>query len=231
MNKCSTPILECRHLRTCYRDGTRELVILEDISLEIPEGEIVAISGPSGVGKSTLLHIMGTLDTPTSGELFLRGESLATMSAAKVNRIRNRHIGFVFQFYHLLPEFTALENVMMPALNKGAHKRHCLERASELLEQVGLTDRRSHKPGQLSGGEQQRVAIARALFNEPELLLCDEPTGNLDENTGREIMELLWKLNQDKHVSFVVVTHDESMAQQADRWIALHEGKASLRRG
>lgn len=221
--------MACRHLRKCYRDGSRELVILEDISLEIPEGKIVAISGPSGVGKSTLLHIMGTLDAPTSGELFFKGESLATMSAAKINRIRNKHIGFVFQFYHLLPEFTALENVMMPALNKGVHKRQCLDRATDLLEQVGLSDRTSHKPGQLSGGEQQRVAIARALFNEPELLLCDEPTGNLDESTGQEIVELLWKLNQDSNVSFVVVTHDESMAQRADRWIALHEGKAALR--
>lgn len=229
MNNRSTPILACHHLRKCYRDGSRELVILEDISLEIPEGKIVAISGPSGVGKSTLLHIMGTLDAPTSGEVRFRGESLASMSPAKINKLRNSHIGFVFQFYHLLPEFTALENVMMPALNKGAHRRNCLARASHLLEEVGLTDRMTHKPGQLSGGEQQRVAIARALFNEPELLLCDEPTGNLDESTGQGIMELLWNLNRDSQVSFVVVTHDEGMAKKADEWIALHDGKAHIR--
>ncbi|HOD94112.1 MAG TPA: ABC transporter ATP-binding protein [Candidatus Hydrogenedentes bacterium] len=231
MNNQVHPILACRNLRKCYRDGSRELVILDDISLEIPEGEIVAISGPSGVGKSTLLHIMGTLDQPTSGQVYFKGDTLADMSQAKINRLRNQHIGFVFQFYHLLPEFTALENVMMPALSQGMHRRKCQEPAAHLLEQVGLSDRMTHKPGQLSGGEQQRVAIARALFNKPELLLCDEPTGNLDESTGEGIIELLWTLNQSSHVSFVVVTHDETVAQRAGRWIALHDGKAFTRNG
>lgn len=229
MNDHTEPIIVCRDIRKVYHDGSRELVILDGVNISAPEGDILAISGPSGVGKSTLLHIMGTLDKPSGGELLFRGAPLHRMSGRRVNHIRNKEIGFVFQFYHLLPEFTALENVMMAALNKGARRRDCAERAELLLTQVGLYERMTHKPGQLSGGEQQRVAIARALFNEPSVLFCDEPTGNLDEHTGAGIVELLWKLNSEHHVTLVVVTHDDAIAKEAQHWVVLHEGKAETR--
>jgi len=224
-------ILECRDLGKVYQDAGRILEILKGVCLRVPRGKIMAISGPSGAGKSTLLHIMGTLDRPTSGAVLFNGISYAAMSRWEINRLRNRHIGFVFQFYHLLPEFTAMENVMMPALCAGASRRACRERAEELLVKVGLQDRMHHKPGKLSGGEQQRVAIARALFNRPDLALCDEPTGNLDERTGAEIIALLFDLNRQENTTFVLVTHDERLAAKADCWVALHEGRAELRRG
>lgn len=230
MNNASDTLLACRAVRKTYRDGVRELVVLDGIDLDVPAEKILAVTGPSGVGKSTLLHIMGSLDQPSSGEVLFRGEPIHMMRGPKINRIRNENIGFVFQFYHLLPEFSALENVMMPSLNKGAGKRNCRDRAESLLAKVGLQERTTHKPGQLSGGEQQRVAIARALFNHPEVLLCDEPTGNLDEHTGAEIIGLLCKLNRDEKVTVVVVTHDDAMAQNADHWVYLHQGKAHSRR-
>lgn len=223
-------ILACREVRKVYQDAGRTLEILKGVNLEVPRGKVLAISGPSGAGKSTLLHIMGTLDRPTSGEVLFNGVSYTAMSRWEINRLRNRHIGFVFQFYHLLPEFTAMENVMMPALCAGASRRSCRERAEELLVKVGLQDRMQHKPGKLSGGEQQRVAIARALFNRPALALCDEPTGNLDERTGAEIIALLFTLNREENTTFVLVTHDEHLAERADYWVALHEGYAALRR-
>ena len=218
-------IIECRNVSKSYHDGSRELRILSEVSLEVTAGKILAISGPSGVGKSTLLHLMGTLDRPTTGTILFEGDDLAKLPKARLNEIRNKNIGFVFQFYHLLPEFTALENVMMPALCKGARPSAARVRAEELIERVGLTDRSTHKPGQLSGGEQQRVAIARALFNEPSVVLSDEPTGNLDEDTGGGIVELLWQLNRDLGTTLVVVTHDQSLAASADRWVQLHEGR------
>lgn len=224
-------VIECRDLVKTYHDGSRELRILRGVNLAVPPGEIVAISGPSGVGKSTLLHLMGTLDRPTSGDVLFRDESLSTLGRRAINRIRNEDIGFVFQFYHLLPDFTALENVMMPALCRGGNWGTSTTRALELLERVGLKDRMSHKPGKLSGGEQQRVAIARALFNNPSVVLADEPTGNLDEHTGQEIIELLWGLNERYHITLVVVTHDAALAEHAHRWIHLHEGLAQVRKG
>lgn len=223
-------ILECRQIRKVYHDGSRELPILTGIDLAVQEGEILAISGPSGVGKSTLLHILGTLDKPSGGELLFRGKPISSMGRASVDRIRNQEIGFVFQFYHLLREFTALENVMMPALCKGVWRAQCRGRAEELLLKVGLAERMTHKPGQLSGGEQQRVAIARALLNHPSVLLSDEPTGNLDEHTGAQILELLWKLNRDEGATLVIVSHDEAIAEKADQWVHIHEGKAIARR-
>jgi len=223
-------ILECRAVGKVYQDAGRVLEILKGVSLCVPRGKIMAISGPSGAGKSTLLHIMGTLDRPTSGEVFFNGVSYAAMSRRDINRLRNRHIGFVFQFYHLLPEFTAMENVMMPALCAGASRRTCHDRAEELLVKVGLQDRMHHKPGKLSGGEQQRVAIARALFNRPALALCDEPTGNLDERTGTDIIALLFDLNRLENTTFVLVTHDEHLAERADCWVALRAGQAEIRR-
>jgi len=219
-------VLECRGIEKTYHDGTRELRILRGVDLVVREGESLAISGPSGVGKSTLLHIMGTLDRPTAGDVFFRGAAFAKTNRAAINRIRNEHIGFVFQFYHLLPEFSAIENVMMPAICMGAHRAACRPRAEELLEKVGLAERMTHKPGMLSGGEQQRVAIARALFNRPSIVMADEPTGNLDERTGSGITELLWKLNDSEKMTLVIVTHDDALAQRADRWVYLHEGRA-----
>ena len=229
MSDAAPSLIECRGVRKVFRDAERTLEILRGVDLEVPVGGIMAISGASGAGKSTLLHIMGTLDRPTDGEVLFRGEPLHRMAASKVNAIRNREVGFVFQFYHLLPEFTALENVMMPALCKGKTVRACRPRAEELLERVGLRDRMTHKPGKLSGGEQQRAAIARALFNKPSVVLSDEPTGNLDEKTGREIVELLWELNAAENVTLVLVTHDESLAARAHHWVALHEGRAEKR--
>jgi lipoprotein-releasing system ATP-binding protein len=224
-------IIECRQLVKTYHDGSRELRILRGVDLAVYEGEIMAISGPSGVGKSTLLHMIGTLDRPTSGEILFRDMTLPRLGRRAINQIRNKEIGFVFQFYHLLPEFTALENVMMPALCRGKTRAACKARAEELLAKVGLEERMTHKPGQLSGGEQQRVAIARALFNKPSVVLADEPTGNLDERTGEGITELLWKLNATDHITFVVVSHDEQIAAQAHRWVHLHEGLATPRKG
>ncbi|MBX3177879.1 MAG: ABC transporter ATP-binding protein [Candidatus Hydrogenedentes bacterium] len=223
-------VLECQKIQKHYHDGNRELKILTGVDLEVRQGEILAISGPSGVGKSTLLHIMGTLDRPTGGEILYRGNPLSGMGRAEINRIRNEEIGFVFQFYHLLPEFTALENVMMPAICKGAPRKAATPRAQELLETVGLGERMTHKPGQLSGGEQQRVAIARALFNNPGVVLSDEPTGNLDEHTGGSIIDLLWKLNEEHGVTLVVVTHDDNLAARAHRWVFVHDGVASVRK-
>jgi len=226
MNK----VIECRQLVKTYRDANRELQILRGIDLEILEGEILAISGPSGVRKSTLLHLIGTLDRPTSGEILFRDKALTSLSRRAINRIRNEEIGFVFQFYHLLPEFTALENVMMPAICKGARRKVCKDRAAESLRKVGLEDRMTHKPGELSGGEQQRVAIARALFNNPSVVLADEPTGNLDERTGEGITELLWNLNATDRMTLVIVTHDEQFAGKAHRWVHLHEGQTFVKK-
>ena len=223
-------VLECRDLVKTYHDGSRELNILCGVNLAVAEGEMLAITGPSGVGKSTLLHLLGTLDLPSSGDILFRGRLLRKMSRGGLNRLRNEQIGFVFQFYHLLPEFTALENVMMPALCRGASPKNCRARAEELLHKVGLAERMTHQPGKLSGGEQQRVAIARALFNSPGIVLADEPTGNLDEKTGRGILDLLWELNEREGLTLVFVTHDERLAQHAARWVHLHEGHAEQRR-
>ena len=222
MNK----IIECRNVCKSFVDGERELHILRGITLEVHDKEIVTIVGPSGVGKSTLLHIIGTLDRPTSGEVFFRGRALTSLGRQAINTIRGKEIGFVFQFYHLLPEFTAMENLMMPALAQGYTRKECRERAEYLLDLVGLSDRMEHKPGQLSGGEQQRVAIGRALFNRPSVVLADEPTGNLDERTGEGIIELLWKLNTEEDLTMVLVTHEASLAARAHRNIHLHEGEA-----
>ena len=221
MNKA---ILECRQVVKTFYDGSRELNILRGIDLTIEEGKIHVISGHSGAGKSTLLHIIGTLDRPTSGSILFHGEDLAKIPGGAINRIRNEEIGFVFQFYHLLPEFTALENVMMPGICKGRGRGECRSRAEELLTTVGLAERMTHKPGKLSGGEQQRVAIARALFNKPSVVLADEPIGNLDEDTGAEIVDLIWDLNATENVTLVIVTHDLDLAKRADTWFHLQDG-------
>lgn len=214
-----------------YRVGKNILRVLNGITLEVKEGEILTIAGPSGAGKSTLLHILGILDTPTSGAVFYRGENLNELSPGQQAERRNRHFGFVFQFYHLLPDFTALENVMLPGLigcgpsGWASAKKDSRNRASELLSRVGLKERAHHRPDQLSGGERQRVAIARALMNQPAVLFCDEPTGNLDTRNSLEIKQLICSLNETNSQTFVIVTHDENFARIGKRGVRMADGK------
>ena len=224
-------LLQAVNVTKEYTSGERTLPVLQGVNLAVKKGEIVTIVGVSGAGKSTLLHILGSLDTPTAGSVFYKGINLTKLSAKRQAEMRNRLFGFVFQFYHLLPDFTALENVLLPSMigNAFSHwkkvRKERRERAASLLERVGLGNRMQHKPSQLSGGERQRVAITRALINEPELLLCDEPTGNLDTKTGQEIRELLWSLNETSNQTVVVVTHDEKIAANAGRIIRITDGR------
>lgn len=220
-------MLEAQDLHKIYKDAANPLAVLKGIDLTIPEGEILAIVGPSGAGKSTLLHILGGLDKPTSGRVALEGKDLYALNDAPRARIRNTHIGFIFQFYHLLPEFTALENVMVPGLVKENLKDDESLRAAalELLDQVGLSSRASHKPNQLSGGEQQRVAIARSLINQPKIIFCDEPTGNLDSESGQAIIKLLRELNAKNKQTFVIVTHNENIANISQRTVHMRDGR------
>ena len=214
-----------------YQMGRQTLRVLHDVSLEVHPRELLGVQGPSGAGKSTLLHLMGILDTPTEGRI-LHGETdLGSLSGREQAYWRNRLFGFVFQFFHLLPDFTALENVILPALAGVGplewlgEKKAALERGRELLDLVGLSERAEHRPGQLSGGERQRVAIARALINEPEILLCDEPTGNMDTQTGKKILDLLCRLREDTDVTQVIVTHDPQVAERAERNIRMVDGR------
>jgi len=206
------------------RDGER-LEVLKDVSLEIPPGELVAIVGPSGVGKSTLLHLLGALERPTAGEVFYGETALSSLNDQALARLRNRRVGFVFQFHHLLPEFTALENVMLPLLIGRQAAGAAREAASSLLARVGLANRLRHRPGELSGGEQQRVAIARALISGPAVLLADEPTGNLDSKMGEEVFELLRELNRERRLTSIIVTHNEALARRTDRIIHMLDGR------
>jgi lipoprotein-releasing system ATP-binding protein len=201
------------------------LEVLKGIDLEISSGELLSIVGASGAGKSTLLHCIGTLDLPTAGKIHLDGQELTTLSAPKLARVRNQSIGFVFQFHHLLPEFDALENVMMPGLIRGDARKRMEQRARELLAEVGLSHRATHRPGEMSGGEQQRVAIARALTLEPKLLLADEPTGNLDTATSDTIHDLFFEINRKHRTTIVVVTHNPSFAQRMPRVVEMSDGK------
>jgi len=220
------PPLEARSLEKSFIGGDgRELHILRGIDLRVSEGEVVAITGASGTGKSTLLHLLGALDRPSAGDVRIGGQDIAFLEDEELARIRSLEIGFVFQFHHLLREFTALENVMMPALVSGALRDDAALRASALLDEVGLSDRASHKPRALSGGEQQRVAVARALVNEPLVLLADEPSGNLDTETGRRLHDLLFELRDRLSLSIVIVTHDLDLAARADRRLVLEGGR------
>jgi lipoprotein-releasing system ATP-binding protein len=203
----------------------RTLDVLKGIDLQIDEGEVLAIVGASGAGKSTFLHCMGTLDIPTSGSIRVAGEELTTMPSARLADLRNRTIGFVFQFHHLLPEFNALENVMMPGLIQGRSKRDMEKPASMLLEEVGLSERALHRPGELSGGEQQRVALARALVLAPKLLLADEPTGNLDSKTSEQMHDLFFAINRQRGTTIVVVTHNTALAGSMPRVVSLKDGR------
>lgn len=220
-------ILEATNIEKSYRQAGATLHVLKGIDLKINDAEMVAIVGPSGAGKSTLLHILGGLDYPDQGKVVLEGEEIYSLSDAQRARIRNRRIGFVFQFYHLLPEFTALENVILPQLIKEDDAKIVKyeDKGLALLERVGLKLRAAHKPYQLSGGEQQRVAIARALINEPRIVFCDEPTGNLDSQSGEEVIRLLTELNKKNRQTLVVVTHDEDIARLADRVIHIRDGQ------
>jgi ABC transporter, ATP-binding protein len=202
-----------------------KLNVLKGISLKIPEKKVISIIGASGTGKSTLLHILGTLDYPDSGEVLYDNINVATYSSDKLAAFRNNNIGFVFQFHHLLPEFTALENVCIPAWIKGAGKKEAEKRALELLSLMGLKDRISHKPNELSGGEQQRVSVARALVNNPQIVLADEPSGNLDTHTKNELHQLFFSLRDELGQTFVIVTHDNSLAELSDQKILLQDGR------
>lgn len=218
-------MIEARGLRKVYKNGVKQLEVLKGVDLKVEKGEVLAVLGPSGAGKSTLLHLLGGLDSPTAGEVTIEGAEIFSLNDADRARLRNEKIGFVFQFYHLLPEFDALENVLLPLLIKGGGPKGQREKGIELLKLVGLEGRMGHKPGELSGGEQQRVAIARALVNEPELLLCDEPTGNLDSDTGKNIIEILWELNKKRKMTLIVVTHDAEIAKSAGRVLHIRDGK------
>ena len=204
--------------------GSQELTVLKGIDLEIPRGQMVAIVGASGAGKSTMLHIMGMLDRPTKGTVYFDNQDLFQMSEAQQAEFRNRRIGFVFQFHHLLPEFTALENACMPALIQRRPIEEVEQEATTLLQEVGLGQRLHHKPGELSGGEQQRVAVARALLQKPDLVLADEPTGNLDTHTGESLFGLLRDLNRTRKTTFVIVTHNDKLSAQSDRIIHMQDG-------
>ena len=219
------PLLSARGLKKTYVMGRRTLEVLRGVNIEIGRGDFVALRGASGTGKSTLLHLIGGLDSPNGGEILFNGQNLATFSEIELTRFRNRRVGFVFQAYHLLPELTALENVCLPARVARISAAQTEERGRELLARVGLAERVEHKPSELSGGEQQRVAIARALINDPELLLADEPTGNLDSKTGGEIIELVKNLCAEKQMTLVIATHDEKVAAHAKRTIQLADGQ------
>jgi lipoprotein-releasing system ATP-binding protein len=218
-------LIALRNLSKEYVDGPRVVRVLSGLDLEIGSGERVAIVGESGVGKSTLLHILGTLDRPTGGEVWFDGENLTNKSDRDLAQFRNREIGFIFQFHHLLPDFTALENVMMPALIAGTAAETARRRATELLDRVGLAERLEHRPGELSGGEQQRVAVARAIVQAPRAVLADEPTGNLDPHTGEGVQELLLELNREHDITLVVVTHSPTLAGAMDRTLRLAAGR------
>ncbi|AQQ70280.1 Lipoprotein-releasing system ATP-binding protein LolD [Limihaloglobus sulfuriphilus] len=223
-------IIKCENIIKSYKMGQTRLQVLKGVNLETARGEFVAVMGSSGSGKSTLLHILGALDKPDSGEIIYEGTNLARISAARLNAYRNKQVGFVFQFYHLLDEFNVLENTLLPAMASSsvikwaAISSDIKKRAVSLLEKVGLADRLNHKPHQLSGGERQRTALARALINEPRLLLADEPTGNLDWQRGSEILTLLKQLNKEGQ-TIIMVTHDKKVADAADRTVVIQDGK------
>ena len=218
-------IIRVVDLHKSYYDGEAELPVLQGINLEIYMSELLAIIGASGVGKSTLLHLIGTLDRPTAGSVLYDEQDIFTLPDTELARFRNKEIGFVFQFHHLLPEFTALENVAMGALITTANDKQVYEEAEALLDYVGLSERLSHFPSQLSGGERQRVAIARSLINKPKVVLADEPTGNLDRRSSEAVLELLWDLNSKSGQTFVIVTHNQELTQQVDRVVQLVDGK------
>jgi lipoprotein-releasing system ATP-binding protein len=218
-------LLAVRDLRKSFTEGATEIHVLRGANFDLAEGERVAVVGQSGVGKSTLLHILGTLDRPTSGQILFRGKELPLTDENSLCQFRNRQIGFVFQFHYLLPDFSAIENVMFPALIQGMDAQQARSEGERLLESVGLKDRMSHRPGKLSGGEQQRVAVARAVILQPSLVLADEPTGSLDLRIGEEVQQLLFQLNQEKKIALIVATHNHEFADKIGRRVELRDGQ------
>lgn len=221
MNKS---VLSCRQVGKTYQDGTLHVEVLRDLNLDISSGQSVSIIGASGSGKSTLLHILGGLDMPSSGTVTLMGENLRALSQAKLGQLRNQYLGFVYQFHHLLGEFSALENVMMPLLIGKMARQEAEAQAAAMLEKVGLGKRLLHRPTELSGGERQRAAIARALVKRPQCLLADEPTGNLDRNNARNILDMMLELKQELGTALIVVTHDDELAQRFERPLHMRDG-------
>jgi lipoprotein-releasing system ATP-binding protein len=225
------PLLSVRELRKTYRMGKVDLEVLRGLDLDVAAGEFVAIYGHSGSGKSTLLHLLGLLDRPTHGRVFLEGSDTTRFGARRRNRVRCTQVGFIFQFYHLLPELTVLENTLLPAMVERSApgwfsaRQAARKRAADLLDELGLADRLGHKPKELSGGEQQRVAIARALVNHPRLLLADEPTGNLDSKTGRKILDVLHRFHREHNQTILMVTHDRDLARDVSRSVTLQDGR------
>ncbi|BBV04282.1 lipoprotein releasing system, ATP-binding protein [Providencia rettgeri DSM 1131] len=222
MNK--QPLLVCEKLSKTYQEGTLSTQVLKNVSFSMGRGEMMAIVGSSGSGKSTLLHLLGGLDTPSEGNVIFRGQHINQLTSDERAAIRNKDLGFIYQFHHLLPDFTALENVAMPLLIGGIAKETAFAKATEMLEAVGLVHRAGHRPSELSGGERQRVAIARALVNEPALVLADEPTGNLDLRNADAIFELLGELNRTQRTAFLVVTHDMTLARRLSRQLEMRDG-------
>ncbi|QEY25887.1 lipoprotein-releasing ABC transporter ATP-binding protein LolD [Neisseria zalophi] len=221
-------ILKCDNLYRSYQDGALNVQVLNGLNLEVAAGQSVSIIGASGSGKSTLLHILGGLDMPTSGSVNLMGHNLGEMNQKQLGELRNRYLGFVYQFHHLLPEFSALENVMMPLLIGKKPKAEAEERATAMLDKVGLKARMLHRPSELSGGERQRAAIARALVTQPKCLLADEPTGNLDRKNAQNVLDMMLDLKNELGTSLIVVTHDDELAYRFDRVLTMHDGCLSL---
>lgn len=222
-----TPVIACRQLAKRYKDGQLETPVLSNVNLTVNAGDRIAIVGSSGSGKSTLLHLLGGLDAPTSGDIEVLGQSLADLSVRKLSKLRNQSLGFVYQFHHLLPEFSAVENVAMPLVIGGQKPAQAKAEAEQLLEKVGLGHRLGHKPSELSGGERQRAALARALITRPACLLADEPTGNLDHRTAEGIFDLIMELNQQMNTALVIVTHDRQLAARMDMAYTLMDGELS----